>query len=171
MPRRPHDAAEVIAYVGLGSNLANPRRQVERALAAMTGLPGTRVVARSSLYRTAPQGTAGRQPPYVNAVVALATRLDADDLLRALQTIERAQRRRRSAPNAPRSIDLDLLVFGALRRAGVRLRLPHPRLHERAFVLRPLLEIAPQISIPGRGPARKYLPRTRAQRVSRIASD
>src|SRR5690242_5029240 len=109
--RRP--AGSVDAFVALGSNLANPRRQISKALAALARLPRTRIMATSSLYRTAPHGVTSRQPPYLNAVVQLATALGPDALLNALQTIERAQKRRRRARNAPRSIDLDLLTYGA----------------------------------------------------------
>ena len=126
-------------------------------------------MATSSLYRTAPHGVTSRQPPYLNAVVQLATALGPDALLNALQTIERAQKRRRRARNAPRSIDLDLLTYGALRRGSGWLQVPHPRLHRRAFVMIPLLEIAPDLALPGLGRVRKFLPLARAQRVSRLA--
>ncbi|MDQ6618770.1 MAG: 2-amino-4-hydroxy-6-hydroxymethyldihydropteridine diphosphokinase [Pseudomonadota bacterium] len=160
----------VHAFVGIGSNLAQPLCQIRRAVEAIAQLPQTCVVARSSLYRSAPLGVIARQPHYINAVACVATTLSADALLRALQGIERAQRRRRSTPGAPRSLDLDLLTYGAHQRLGRRLRLPHPRLHRRAFVLKPLLEIAPGIAIPGRGRASKFLPRARSQRVSRMTS-
>ena len=153
------------AYVGLGSNLADPSQQVAAAFDALAGLPRTRLVAQSSLYRTAPFGVALRQPDYVNAVAALDTALSPRQLLAALLAIERRQRRRRSAPNAPRSLDLDLLLYGGHRRSGRKLVLPHPRLHLRGFVLKPLLELAPKVAIPGRGRARKFLARCRAQRV------
>jgi 2-amino-4-hydroxy-6-hydroxymethyldihydropteridine diphosphokinase len=159
------------AYVGLGSNLADPTRQLAAALVALAQLPHTRLAARSSLYRTAPMGVIARQPDYFNAVAALDTTLTPRQLLAALQAIERRQRRRRTFANAPRSLDLDLLLYGGHRRNGRRLLLPHPRLHLRAFVLRPLIEVAPGIIIPGRGRARKFLPRSRAQRVLRIAPD
>jgi 2-amino-4-hydroxy-6-hydroxymethyldihydropteridine diphosphokinase len=156
------------AYVGLGSNLADPAQQVAAAFAALAALPHTRLVARSSLYRTAPIGVVLRQPDYVNAVAALDTALSPRHLLAALQAIERRQRRRRSAPNAPRSLDLDLLLYGDRRHTGLELTLPHPRLHLRGFVLKPLLELAPAVAIPGRGRARRFLARCRAQRVLRL---
>lgn len=158
-------APAVRAYIGLGSNLADPLRQIEKATGAIARLPQTNLVARSSLYRTSPHGVNARQPDYVNAVASVDTHLAPEALLSLLNSIERAQRRRRSARNAPRSIDLDLLLYGAHRRGGRRLRIPHPRLHERAFVLRPLLELAPDAHIPGLGRARKFAHRTRAQRV------
>lgn len=157
------------AHVGLGSNLADPTRQLAAAFAALAQLPHTRLVARSSLYRTAPVGVIARQPDYVNAVAEVETTLTPHQLLAALQAIERRQRRRRTSANAPRSLDLDLLLYGGHRRSGRRLLLPHPRLHVRAFTLKPLIELAPGIIIPGRGRARKFLPRCRAQRVVRMA--
>ena len=158
------------AYVGLGSNLADPAAQLAAAFTALAALPDTRLVLRSSLYRTAPIGVSARQPDYVNAIAVLETSLAPRQLLAALQAIERRHRRRRSMPNAPRSLDLDLLLYGGHHRTGRRLLLPHPRLHVRAFVLKPLLELAPGIAIPGRGRARKFLPRCGAQRVHRLVS-
>lgn len=155
--------------MGLGSNLAHPQRQITAALAALARVPETRILARSSLYRTAPQGVVSRQPAYLNAVVLLATTLPADALLKHLQAIERARKRRRHARNAPRSLDLDLLTYGALRRDRGSLQVPHPRLHRRAFVLVPLLEIAPDLQLPGLGRMKKFLPLSRNQRVTRVA--
>jgi 2-amino-4-hydroxy-6-hydroxymethyldihydropteridine diphosphokinase len=157
-----------IAYIGLGSNLAQPQSQVENALSELEALPGTRVLARSSLYRTAPVGFAA-QPYFVNAVVALDTSLDAHELLHALQALEAAHQRRRSFANAPRTLDLDLLLFGDERIADAELVVPHPRMHERAFVLAPLVEVAPDALIPGRGAARDLLERCCDQKVERIA--
>jgi 2-amino-4-hydroxy-6-hydroxymethyldihydropteridine diphosphokinase len=156
------------AHIGMGSNLADPARQIETALAALASLPHTRLVAVSSLYRTAPVGGSTRQPDYLNAVAALDTTLTPRQLLTALQAIERRHRRRRAVVNAPRSLDLDLLLYGGHHHVGRELELPHPRLHIRGFVLKPLVEIAPEIVIPGRGRARKFLPRCRDQRVVRI---
>lgn len=159
----------VPAYVGLGSNLAHPRRQLAKALATLDVVDGIRVVAVSPNYVTAPVGGAP-QPDYVNAVALLRTTLGPRALLARLHGIERRQHRRRDAQtprNAPRTLDLDLLLYGARR---VRLRgltLPHPRMHERAFVLKPLTDIAPTITIPGRGLAARYLPRVRGQRIRR----
>jgi 2-amino-4-hydroxy-6-hydroxymethyldihydropteridine diphosphokinase len=137
------------AYVGLGSNLDDPVAQVRRALAALAGLPQTRLVARSSLYRSPPMGPA-EQPDYVNAVAALLTALPAAELLAALQDIENAQGRRRDGPRwGPRTLDLDLLLFGEVAMASDTLTLPHPGLAERPFVLLPLLEVAPELRVPG----------------------
>jgi 2-amino-4-hydroxy-6-hydroxymethyldihydropteridine diphosphokinase len=162
--------AATLAFVGLGSNLAHPRRQVARAARALARLPGTRIVALSPSYATAPMGARDPQPDYVNAVVAVRTILAPRALLARLQAIERRQHRRRDAQtprNAPRTLDLDLLLYGRRRIANALLTVPHPRMHQRAFVLRPLLDIAPAAAIPGRGLARRHWPATRGQRVAR----
>ena len=157
-----------IAYIGIGSNLEDPRAQVLRAFDELAELPQTRVAARSSLYRTAPVGHAD-QPDFINAVAALDTQLPADALLRELQAIEARHRRKRSFPNAPRTLDLDLLLYGDARIDTPGLSVPHPRMHERAFVLQPLVEIAPQVQIPRRGAASQCLAASTGQRVERIA--
>ena len=132
------------AYVGVGSNLNDPRAQVLQAFTELDGLPNTRVVRKSSLYRSAPMGHAA-QPDFVNAVVQVETGLPAERLLAELQAVEARHGRERSFPNAPRTLDLDLLLYGTARIASPALTVPHPRMHERAFVLKPLLEIAPQL--------------------------
>ena len=140
------------AFVALGANLGDACRNVRDAAAALGRLPGTGLVRLSSLYRTAPVGYAG-QPDFINAVAELRTMLGARELLRALLEIERARGRERSFANAPRTLDLDLLLLGGERHADAELQLPHPRMHERAFVLVPLAEIAPNLHIPGHGTA------------------
>jgi 2-amino-4-hydroxy-6-hydroxymethyldihydropteridine diphosphokinase len=135
------------AYVGLGSNLADPVRQVEAALAELDRVPQTRLIKRSSLYRTKPVGYAA-QPDFVNAVAQLETGLAPERLLDELQAIEARHGRERSFPNAPRTLDLDLLLFGKLVVQTERLTVPHPRMRERAFVLEPLREIAPDLELP-----------------------
>jgi 2-amino-4-hydroxy-6-hydroxymethyldihydropteridine diphosphokinase len=158
-----------VAYIGLGSNLGHPRRRLARALAELARLPRSRIVAASGNYVSAPVGAGDRQPDYVNAVAALRTELGPGALLRHLHTIERrhGRRRRNGLRNAPRTLDLDLLLFGRRRLAQPRLTVPHPRMHERAFVLRPLLDIAPAATIPGRGAARRWLHTLRGQRIGR----
>jgi 2-amino-4-hydroxy-6-hydroxymethyldihydropteridine diphosphokinase len=158
------------AWVGLGSNLATPRDQLESALAALAALPDTRVLRVSSFYRTAPVGYAG-QPDFINAVAAIETGLAPRALLEALLDIERRHGRVRTIPNGPRTLDLDLLLHGDQRIDEPGLTLPHPRMHERAFVMVPLAEIAPELVIPGRGTA-GGLARTlvRSQHVERIES-
>lgn len=140
-----------IAAVGIGSNLNDPVSQVRQALAALASLPDSEPVASSSLYRNPPMGPQD-QPDYVNAAMVLRTRLRPLDLLDALQAIEAKQGRSRGDLRwGPRSLDLDLLVWGDLIVDQPRLTLPHPGVHERAFVLYPLAEIAPGLVIPGRG--------------------
>jgi len=162
-----------VAFVALGSNLAHPRRQIAHAMGALARLPRTRVVALSPNYATAPLACDVDQPDYVNAVVALRTSLSPRALLLHLQAIERAQGRERGAAsprNAPRTLDLDLLLFGRRRVRLPQLTIPHPRMHERAFVLTPLLDIAPAVAIPGRGPARLLQHAVRGQRIARTRS-
>lgn len=161
------------AYVGLGSNLCHPRRRLARALTDLARLPRSQLIAASGNYVTAPLETTEAQPDYVNAVAALRTALAPRELLRQLLAIERRHGRRRQRSkrrNAPRVLDLDLLLFGRRRLSQPRLMLPHPRMHERAFVLRPLLDIAPAATIPGRGAARAWLRRVRGQRIARTRS-
>jgi 2-amino-4-hydroxy-6-hydroxymethyldihydropteridine diphosphokinase len=156
-----------IAYIGIGSNLDDPRRQVLDAFDELDRLPHSRVVKRSSLYRSAPVGYAA-QPDFINAVAQLETGLAAERLLAELQAIEARRGRSRSFANAPRTLDLDLLMLGATRLSSPVLTVPHPRMHERAFVLKPLLEISPDAEIPGRGPAQAFVDACSAQDAQRI---
>ena len=159
-----------LVYVGLGSNLDHPRRRLARAMRALARLPRTRLLAASGNYVSAPIGADEPQPDYVNAVAMLRTALGPGAMLRRLTAIERRHGRRRvpgERRNAPRVLDLDLLLYGRRRFSGSRLTVPHPRMHERAFVLRPLLDIAPAVTIPGRGAARRWLSLTRGQRIAR----
>jgi 2-amino-4-hydroxy-6-hydroxymethyldihydropteridine diphosphokinase len=133
-----------IAYVGIGSNLDEPRRQVLDALTELDQMPHTRLVKRSSLYRTAPVGHAD-QPDFINAVAQLETGLPAERLLAELQELEARHGRQRSFANAPRTLDLDILLYGELVLDLPDLQIPHPRMQERAFVLKPLLEISPEL--------------------------
>jgi 2-amino-4-hydroxy-6-hydroxymethyldihydropteridine diphosphokinase len=131
----------VTAYVGMGANLGDAVSTLEWALQALDALPSTQRVARSGLYRTAPVDATG--PDFINAVAALRTLLSAPELLAALHRIEDAAGRKRPWRNAPRTLDLDLLLYGSGRIDSPWLTVPHPRMHERAFVLVPLHEIAP----------------------------
>lgn len=128
------------AYIGLGANLGDLPRTLRAALEALDGLPQTRVEAVSSAWRSAPVDAGG--PDYLNAVARLETSLEPEALLDALQAIELSNGRERPYVNAPRTLDLDLLLYGDEQIRTTRLTVPHPRLHERAFVLRPLLEVA-----------------------------
>jgi 2-amino-4-hydroxy-6-hydroxymethyldihydropteridine diphosphokinase len=156
-----------LAYVGIGSNLDQPRDHVCLAFEDLGRIPNTEVMKRSSLYRSAPVGFAD-QPDFVNAVAELRTGLPVNRLLAELKEIETRHGRRRSFRNAPRPLDLDILLYGELTMNLAHLTLPHPRMHERAFVLEPLLEIAPEATIPGLGPAREQLARCAGQRVERM---
>ena len=137
------------AFVGLGANLENPSQQVRQAISELDAIEHTRVLVASSLYRSVPVGYAD-QPDFINAVAKLRTRLSPHALLDALHVIEDRHGRRRSVRNAPRTLDLDLLLYGMLVVHEEGLTLPHPRMHERAFVLLPLAEIAPDTRVPGR---------------------
>jgi len=162
-----------LAYLGLGSNLAHPRRQLARAVRAIRRLPRMHVIAVSPNYVTAPIGAETPQPDYVNAVVAVETSLAPRALLNAMHSIERRQHRRRergAKRNASRTLDIDLLLYGRRRMRVPGLTVPHPRMHERAFVLRPLTDVAAVATIPGRGLARHFLPAVRDQRIARTRS-
>lgn len=131
-------------FVGLGSNLDNPRQQLALAILALKQSPNLEVVRCSSFYETAPVG-GPPQPDFINAVVELKTSLSPEALLDLLQMIEQQQGRVRTVKNGPRTLDLDLLLFGQVVMQTERLTLPHPRYHEREFVLKPLQEIAPDM--------------------------
>ncbi len=155
-----------IAFIGLGANLGDARAALDAAFVALAALPRTALRAASSIYRSAPIDSGG--PDYLNAVIRLDTGLAPHALLGALQRIEHAHGRKRPYRNAPRTLDLDLLLYGDRRIATKDLIVPHPRLHERAFVLRPLAEIAPHLVIPGRGPIGLLLPGVAAQRIDKL---
>jgi 2-amino-4-hydroxy-6-hydroxymethyldihydropteridine diphosphokinase len=144
-------------YIGLGSNLATPLEQLRSALAALAALPQTRLTAQSSFYASDPLGPAD-QPRYVNAVAALDTELSPLALLDALQAIELEQGRTRKAERwGPRTLDLDILLFGARQLNEPRLTVPHYHMHARAFVLYPLAEIAPELRLPDGRPLSELL--------------
>lgn len=155
------------AFVGLGSNLEDPVAQIHQALRELSALPSTGLVARSSLYRSAPVGRT-EQPDFVNAVARVATGLSPRELLLALLDIEQRHGRVREFVNAPRTLDLDLLMYEELNCQEQDLILPHPRMHERAFVLLPLTDIAPDCVIPGRGSARALLAACAGQSVEKL---
>lgn len=138
------------AYLALGANLGDPPAQIEAALQALPWRTDGRVLARSGLYRTAPLGPAG-QPDYCNAVALIETPLAAEPLLDALQALEQAAGRQRQERWGARCLDIDLLLYDQFDCASPRLRLPHPELSNRRFVLQPLAEIAPGLMLPGVG--------------------
>jgi 2-amino-4-hydroxy-6-hydroxymethyldihydropteridine diphosphokinase len=140
----------VTAFVALGGNIGDPPAQIRSALRALAELPETRLVSRSSFYRNPPEGGVD-QPEFVNAVAGIETRLAPRKLLDHLLEIERAHGRNRDYPKAPRTLDLDILLYGGQVVQEPGLTIPHPRIPERAFVLVPLTEIAPDIEVPGRG--------------------
>jgi 2-amino-4-hydroxy-6-hydroxymethyldihydropteridine diphosphokinase len=156
-----------LAYIGIGSNLDEPKSHVGLAFEDLAQIPGTSVVKRSSLYRSGPVGYAD-QPDFVNAVAGIETSLPASRLLAELKEIEARHGRQRSFRNAPRPLDLDILLYGELTLSLAHLTLPHPRMHERAFVLKPLLEIAPETVIPGVGSVKDCLEKVADQKVERI---
>jgi 2-amino-4-hydroxy-6-hydroxymethyldihydropteridine diphosphokinase len=158
------------AFIGLGSNLATPSAQVLQAMQLIDQLPDTRVVARSSLYRSAPVGYLD-QPDFVNAVVQVETQLAPLVLLQALLALEQENGRTREFQNAPRTLDLDVLLYDDLQHHEHGLTLPHPQMHRRAFVLQPLLEIAPDCVIPGVGAAAVAIEQCKDQQLERLDMD
>ena len=164
----------VSAWIGLGANIGDdPQGTVRAAIEALGKQPHCRLIAASSLYRTAPVGCENtpdpEQPDYINAVVQLETALGPTLLLETLLSVEKSFGRQRSYQNAPRTLDLDLLLFGdrVIDQAG--LTVPHPRMHERAFVLAPLAELDADLRIPGQGIVRELLARIADQSITPIA--
>jgi 2-amino-4-hydroxy-6-hydroxymethyldihydropteridine diphosphokinase len=157
------------AYIGLGSNLRDPVAQVTSGIEALAMLPDSRVALVSSLYRTAPVGYAD-QPEFVNAVVGIETALDPRALLQELLAIERRHGRVRDMPNGPRTLDLDILLYGDAPYEDADLTIPHPRLHERAFVVIPLAEIAGDAVVPGHGTAHALAAHVDTAGVVKMAS-
>lgn len=170
-PASPQDDkapfAFTIAYIGIGANLGDARANVLDALERLQRQPGCTLMAASGLYRTAPIDSSGDD--YINAVARIATTLDAQALLQALHGIEQAHGRERPYRNAPRTLDLDLLLYGDATIRSATLTVPHPRITERAFVLVPLLELAPAIHIPGHGPAAQYAAGVADQGISPLS--
>jgi 2-amino-4-hydroxy-6-hydroxymethyldihydropteridine diphosphokinase len=160
------EAVPARAFIGLGANLGDARTQVEQAIHTLASWPGIRLVARSSMYRSSPVDAGG--PDYVNAVAAVDSSLSPRGLLRALQTIETRFGRERPFPNAPRTLDLDLLLYGQEQLVSRVLTVPHPRMHQRAFVLRPLAELAPDLVLPGFGSVTSLLPTVADQSTERL---
>lgn len=139
----------ISAVVALGSNLHQPKQQIQAAFIALARLPESQLIAQSSLYISAPQGYV-HQPDFINAIALLNTRLNALTLLHEIQAIEKQFGRQRTFANAPRTLDLDLIDFGGQIINSAELTLPHPRATDRAFVLLPLAEIDPQYSLHGK---------------------
>lgn len=152
--------APITAYIGLGANLGDAQEGVVQAIAAIANTPGLVLTAQSSLYRTAPIDSSG--PDYINAVVQVSTELTAPEVLSALQALENQAGRERPYLNAPRTLDLDLLLYGQAKIQSDRLTVPHPRLEQRAFVLLPLAEIAAELVLPS------LLQSVESQRIARL---
>jgi len=159
--------SSVVAYIGIGANLGNAQDNVQSALAALDKLPETRLSAQSSLFRTAPIDADGDD--YVNAVAQLNTKLPAEDLLQALLQLEQEFGRERAYLNAPRTLDLDILLYGDRIINTTSLTVPHPRMTTRAFVLIPLLQIDPFIILPGLGAAHQFAPAVATQEIHKLS--
>ncbi|NMF91127.1 2-amino-4-hydroxy-6-hydroxymethyldihydropteridine diphosphokinase [Aromatoleum petrolei] len=166
--RPPPEGGPVRAFIALGANLGDAAATLDSAFAALDALPGTRLIARSGLYRTAPIGVTAH-PDYLNAVAEVETTLPARKLLNTLLTLEALHGRTRETELAPRTLDLDLLLYGDASISQPGLEIPHPRMHQRAFVLVPLAEIAPDTAIPGHGRAADLLDAVGDQRIERIS--
>lgn len=158
-----------LTYIALGSNLSDPRQQVERGLQALTQLPGTRFRARSHWYQSKAVGP-GEQADYINGVALLETGLEPESLMRHLQDIEAAQGRERRVRWAARTLDLDILLYGDRVMATDRLQIPHPRLSERNFVLYPLADISPNLILPNGTPLESLLNQCPADGLKRVRS-
>ena len=156
----------VAAFIGIGANLGNPVENVKRALSHLATLPGTTLTQQSSLFRTAPVDADGDD--FINAVAHLQTSLSPIELLHALQGIENDFSRERPYTNAPRTLDLDMLLYGAHNITTDELTVPHPRLTRRAFALIPLLQIDPFIVIPGLGPAHTFVQNVSEQVITKV---
>ena len=158
--------ARVTAYIGIGANLGDARASVEQAIQELGALPATRLTGQSSLFRTAPIDAGGDD--YINAVARIETQLQAEKLLQKLQAMEQASGRERPFVNAPRTLDLDILLYGSQEISTESLNVPHPRLTQRAFALIPLLQIDPMIAIPGKGPAHSFVPSVAGQVICKV---
>lgn len=156
-----------MACVALGANIGEPLRQIEAGFAALEALPGTRLISRSSLYRSAPVGYAD-QPDFINAVAMIETTMEPHALLDALLAIERAHGRVRAFPNAPRTLDLDIVLHGDVVLQEPGLTIPHARMLERAFVMVPLAEIAPDAVVPDHGRVSDLAARVDAASVAQL---
>lgn len=165
--QRETNSAATLAHIGIGSNLGDAKAQVEAAIVRLTQLPLSQVEAQSSLFRSAPVDADGDD--YINAVVRLSTNLSAQQLLEQLQAIEHEFGRKRPYYHAPRTLDLDLLLYGAEKISSANLCVPHPHLTERAFALLPLLQIDPFIQIAGLGAAHTFASGVAAQKIQKLA--
>jgi 2-amino-4-hydroxy-6-hydroxymethyldihydropteridine diphosphokinase len=155
-----------LAFIGLGGNIGDTQQFIKDAIVCLAQHPELRVLTRSCMYQSAPVGAEG--PDFINAVVSLETQLPPEDILSICQNIENNFGRERPYINAPRTLDLDVLAYDDLSIQNERLTIPHPRMIERSFVLFPLLEIAPDIDLPGFGKLTQYIPNVEHQRIKRV---
>ncbi|MEQ1719998.1 MAG: 2-amino-4-hydroxy-6-hydroxymethyldihydropteridine diphosphokinase [Nitrosomonas sp.] len=155
------------AFIALGSNLENPILQIQKAFEELAHIPETQLTKQSSLYQSKPVGRLN-QPDFVNAVIKIRTHLTPHGLFDELMAIEQIHGRIRESVNAPRTLDLDLLLYDALTFQDKQLTIPHPRMFQRAFVLIPLQEIAPDCFIPGHGPISQLVATCIEQKIQRI---
>lgn len=164
-------SSPIRAFIALGANLKDPQKQIRLGLEQLAAITDSRITRISSFYRTAPLdvGDTTPHPDYINAVAELETLLPPQTLLDILQTIEQQQGRSRDIWPSPRTLDLDLLLYGDAIINTKKLVTPHPRMHLRAFVLVPLTEIAPDVLIPGLGTASDFLPSVAGQSIEKIA--
>ena len=154
-------------YIGLGSNMDDPVQHVQRAFREIDEIADTALIKVSSLYESAPIGDC-EQPAFINAVAEVETMQSPQQLMQSLLEIETLHNRIRANKNGPRTLDLDILIFNEWRIDAPGITTPHPRAHERAFVLHPLLEIAPELYIPGKGFAREFLPDVASQSIRKL---
>jgi 2-amino-4-hydroxy-6-hydroxymethyldihydropteridine diphosphokinase len=155
-----------LAFIGLGGNIGDTKQLIKDAIVCLAQNPELRVLTRSCMYQSAPVDAEG--PDFINAVVSLETQLPPEDLLAICQKVENTFGRERPYVNAPRTIDLDVLAYDNISINNDRLTIPHPRMIERSFVLLPLLEIAPDIDLPGFGKLTKYIPNVENQRIEKV---
>ncbi|NHQ85767.1 2-amino-4-hydroxy-6-hydroxymethyldihydropteridine diphosphokinase [Iodobacter sp. HSC-16F04] len=159
-----------VAFIALGANLGQPVLQLQHALNLLAKLPNSQLLQQSGFYSSSAIGYTD-QPDFINAVARLETSLSAAALLQAMLAIEAECGRQRTFQDAPRTLDLDLLLYGDEQIRQDHLIVPHPRMHQRAFVLRPLTEIAPEVIIPGLGAAKDFLPSVADQALSVLAAE
>ncbi len=155
-----------LAFIGLGGNIGDTKQLIKDAIVCLAQHPELRILTRSCMYQSAPVDAEGDD--FINAVISLETDLSPEELLRICQQVEQSFGRERPYLNAPRTLDLDVLAYDQLAIHNEALTIPHPRMIERSFVLYPLLEIAPDIDLPGFGKLTKYIPNVKHQRIEKV---
>jgi 2-amino-4-hydroxy-6-hydroxymethyldihydropteridine diphosphokinase len=155
-----------LAFIGLGGNIGDTKQLIKDAIVCLAQHPELRILTRSCMYQSAPVDAEGDD--YINAVISLETQISPEELLRICQQVELSFGRERPYLNAPRTLDLDVLAYDQIAINNDALTIPHPRMIERSFVLYPLLEIAPDIDLPGFGKLTKYIPNVKHQRIEKV---